>query len=159
VTGLGLNTLFLAGTGGLRLDPFMAYDFFIEIEGLITGGFSEVSGLQVETEVYEYREGGQNAFVHRLAGPTRYPQNLVLKRGLSIIPTLWDWHQAVIGGTIRRRNATIFLLNQQRLPLIWWNVAQAYPVRWSGPELRADSSSVAFEAVELVHEGISRFQL
>jgi phage tail-like protein len=157
VPSLGLNAAFtaLSGLAGVRNDPHVAFNFFIEIEGLVVGGFSEVTGLQVETEVEEYREGGQNAFVHKLAGPTRYPQNLVLKHGMTLLPTLWLWHQDVVAGKVVRRNGSIYLLDRQRLPVMWWDFADAYPIRWTGPELRADSNSVAFESVELVHRGIS----
>ena len=54
---------------GTRNDPYMSFNFFVEIEGLIVGAFTEVSGLQVETQVHDYQEGGQNEYVHRLPGP------------------------------------------------------------------------------------------
>jgi phage tail-like protein len=141
---------------GLRNDPYAAFNFLVEIEGLIVGGFTEVSGLQVETAVHEYQEGGQNEYVHKLPGPTRYPSNLTLKRGLTDIETLWSWHQDVIAGRIERRNGTIYLLDRLRLPAMWWDFKQAYPVKWSGPDFKADSNAVAVETVELVHRGISK---
>src|SRR6266700_7895774 len=64
------------GLGGRR-DPYLSYNFAVEIEGLVAGGFSEVSGLQTEIEVQEYREGGVNEYVHKRAGPAKYPSNLV----------------------------------------------------------------------------------
>lgn len=145
-----------AGTPGVRYDPYTAFNFVIEIEGLLAGGFSEVSGLQVETELRDYREGGLNEYIHKLAGPTRYPQNLVLKHGISDLDALWAWHQDVVEGRVKRRNLTIYLLNSAGVPVVWWNVREAYPCKWSGPELRAESATVAFESIELVHRGISR---
>jgi len=155
---LGLNAASAAGSSllGVRNDPYLAVNFLVEIEGLVVGAFSEVTGLQVETEVEDYREGGLNEYVHRLAGPTRYPANLVLRRGLTDIEALWSWHQDVVQGRIERKNGTIYLLDRQRLPAMWWDFAAAYPVKWSGPELRAESNVVAVEAVELVHRGISK---
>lgn len=141
---------------GFRNDPYTAFNFVVEIEGLIIGGFSEVSGLQVETAVHDYQEGGQNGYVHKLPGPARYPSNLVLKRGLTDIETFWSWHQDVVAGRIRRRNGTIFLLDSQGSPAMWWDFRQAYPVKWSGPDLKADSPAVAVETIELVHRGISK---
>jgi len=158
MTTLGLNAaaMFASNLSGVRNDPYMAFNFFVEIEGLIVGGFSEVGGLQVETVVQEYQEGGQNGYVHKLPGPARYPANLTLKRGLTDIETFWSWHQDVIAGQIERRNGTIYLLDRQGAPAMWWDFKQAYPVKWSGPELRADSNAVAVETVELVHRGISK---
>ncbi len=149
----------LAAAGGaldVRLDPYAGFAFLVEIEGLLVGGFTEVTGLQVETEVEEYAEGGMNEFVHRLPGRTRHPSNLVLKRGLTDVDALWAWHQDVARGHVTRRNGTIYLLDRQRVPSLWWDFREAFPVRWSGPELRSESSTVAAETVELVHRGLSR---
>jgi phage tail-like protein len=158
MTSLGFNAAFAAGSNllGIRNDPYMAFNFLVEIEGLLVGGFSEVTGLEVETEVKDYREGGLNEYIHKFAGPTRYPANLILKHGLVYIESLWSWHQDVVQGTIERKNGTIYLLDQQRIPIMWWDFMEAYPVKWSGPQLRADSNTVAVETVELVHRGISK---
>lgn len=158
MTTLGVNAAFAAGSNllGIRADPYTAFNFLVEIESLLVGGFSEVTGLQIETEVEDYREGGLNEYIHKLAGPTRYPANLVLKHGLIAIDTLWAWHQDVTQGDIQRKNGTIYLLNNQRLPVMWWNFMEAYPVKWTGPDLRADSNTVALETLELVHRGISK---
>lgn len=154
----GLNAAFSLATNllGLRNDPYAAFNFFVEIEGLLVGGFSEVSGLQVETETQDYREGGRNGYVHKLPGPVRYSQNLVLKRGLTDVDTLWAWQKDVAKGKIERRNGTIYLLNRQGIPTMWWDFLEAYPVKWSGPQFRADANAVAFETVELVHRGLKK---
>jgi phage tail-like protein len=144
---------------GIRTDPYLSANFLVEIEGLVVGGFQEVSGLQVETETEEYREGGLNEYVHKLAGPTRYPQNLVLKRGVTDVDTLWSWHQKVVRGSVRRRNGSVYLLDRAGFPAMWWNFTGAYPVKWAGPELRAEQGAVAVEQVELVHRGISKPEL
>jgi len=158
MTTLGFNAAFAAGSSllGIRNDPYLSFNFLVEIEGLLVGGFSEVTGLQIETEVKDYREGGLNEYIHKLAGPTRYPANLTLKHGLIDIETLWSWHQDITQGIIERKNGTIYLLDQKRLPAMWWDFMEAYPVKWSGPDLNAGSSTVAMEAVELVHKGISK---
>jgi phage tail-like protein len=100
MTTLGLNAAFSLGTNllGVRNDPYTAFNFLVEIESLLVGGFSEVRGLEVETEVEEYREGGVNEYVEKLPGRSRYPSNLTLQRGLTDIETLWRWHQEVIRG-------------------------------------------------------------
>lgn len=161
MTTLGMNAAFSAGTSllGIRNDPYQACNFFVEIEGLIIGGFTEVTGLQLEVEVESYREGGVNGYIHQLPGPARYPANLVLKHGVTDIETLWSWQDDVAKGTIKRKSGTIYLLDQRRLPATWWDFYDAYPVRWIGPELRADSSTVAVETLELVHRGISKPKL
>ena len=65
-----------------RKDPYLAFAFRVEMNSIWTGAFSEVSGLQVEIETEDYREGGVNDYMHKLAGPARYPANITLKHGL-----------------------------------------------------------------------------
>jgi phage tail-like protein len=145
-----------AGMLGIRNDPYLSARFLVEIEGILVAGFQEVTGMQVETETEDYREGGVNEYVHRLPGGTRYPQNLVLKKGLTDIESLWRWHQDVVNGKIERRNGTILLMDRAGLPAMWWDFTDAYPVKWSGPEFRAEQGAVAVEQLELVHRGISK---
>jgi phage tail-like protein len=141
---------------GARRDPYMGFNFRVEIEGLVVGGFSEVSGLQVEVQVEDYQEGGLNEYVHKLPGPTRYPQNLVLKHGLTEVDALWSWHQDVRRGTVARKNGSIVLLDSGGQERWRWNFVGAYPIRWSGPDLRAGQAEVAVETLELVHRGLAR---
>jgi len=141
---------------GDRTDPYLTFNFLVEIQGLVVGGFSDVTGLQVEIEVEPYREGGLNEYVHQLAGPTRYPSNLVLKHGLTDIDGLWKWHREVTQGVIKRRNGSIVLLDSAGEERWRWNFSGAYPVRWVGPELQAGTAEVAVETVELVHRGLTK---
>ncbi len=140
---------------GARSDPFLSFNFAVEIRGLVVGGFSDVSGLQAELEIQEYREGGVNEYIHKRAGPTRYPSNLTLKKGITDATALWSWYCNVMQGTIERKNLSIVLMdsagNEQRR----WNFLRAYPVKWTGPDLRAATAEVAAETVELAHDGLS----
>lgn len=136
---------------GVRFDPYGAYNFHVEIQGLVAGGFSEVSGLSMETGVETFREGGVNEFEYKLPKGTSY-SNLVLKRGLIDVDLLWGWYQNVIEGKIQRRNLTIFLLDHQGLPAMWWDIFKAYPIQWEGPSLDASSSTVAVQQLTIVYQ-------
>jgi phage tail-like protein len=139
---------------GVRLDPYMAYNFLVEIDGLLTGGFREVRGIESSVKVEEYAEGGNNGYVHKIPGVAQY-QNLVLSHGLTDIDALWSWYDRVTRGVIRRKNMTIMVLDRQRLPVMWWDVRDALPVKWTGPAFNASQESeVAVESVELIHNGI-----
>lgn len=154
-----LNTAFNLTTNspGTRLDPYLGFNFFIEIEGILAGGFSECTGLQVETEIKTYREGGVNEYVHHFAGSTKYGP-LTLKHGLTPIDGLWQWHQKIVTEQkIERHNGTIYLLDEQHTPVAGWHFKEAFPSKWIGPILRASSGEIAFESVELVHRGLVRF--
>jgi phage tail-like protein len=140
---------------GLRLDPHMGFNFLVEVGGLVTGGFREVTGLEGTIETQEYGEGGQNGYVHQLAGRARF-SNLVLSHGLTDIDTLYGWFDLTVQGIIRRHNLTIVLMDRDwTVPLMWWDVYDALPVKWSGPSLNAqDGDRVAVESLELTHRGV-----
>jgi phage tail-like protein len=151
-----INSVIAVSTGalGVRLDPYSSFNFLVEVEGLVVGGFREVRGLESNVEVKEYAEGGRNGYLHKIPGETRYP-NLVLSRGLTDIDTLWSWYRDVTQGNIVRRNLSLMLLDGQRLPVMWWDIVSAVPIKWSGPTFDASrDSDVAVETVELVHQGI-----
>ncbi|MFO7168793.1 MAG: phage tail protein [Chloroflexota bacterium] len=133
---------------------YSAYRFCVEIDQLAEAMFSECSGLQAETEVFEWEEGGLNSFKHRLPVRTKYP-NLVLKRGIATI-NLWEWYQQVINGALERRNLSIVLYGYSDQPEVRWNVTGALPIKWSGPTFKSGSTEAAIETFELVHQGFVR---
>ena len=136
-------------------DPYMSYNFSVEIGGVVVGGFSEVSGLSSEIELEPYEEGGLNTFVHKFPKHTTYP-NLILSRGLINIDLFYIWYQATSQGLIQQLNGTIILLNSQQIPVLWWTFKKAYPVKWEGPQFNASNDEIAVERIELVHQGISK---
>ena len=143
-------------TQGNRTDPYLAFNFLVEVEGLVVGGFSEVTGLETEIEFYDYREGGVNEYIHKFWGPTRYPSRLVLKRGLTDVDALWLWYQAVALGAIVRQIVSVVLLERNGEERARWVFLGAYPVRWAGPGMQAGTATVAVETLELVHRGFYR---
>jgi phage tail-like protein len=137
-----------------RMDPCLGFRFLVEIEGLIEAGFSEVSGLQSRIETEAYREGGVNDFVHQLPTGAQYT-NLTLKKGV-VDYNLLQWHRKAVNGDIQRKNLRLVILDEKGVEAQAWEVRDAFPVQWQGPELRADQDSVAVEAVELSHQGIEK---
>jgi phage tail-like protein len=136
-----------------RHDPYSGFRFLVEVEGLLVGGFTEVTGLQAEIDVEEYREGGDNDRVRSLPKSTKYPR-LVLKRGVTDADILWKWQTRIREGRIERHTVHIILLDEDRSRKWDWRCIDAYPVKWSGPDLKADGGAIAVESLELVHEGI-----
>lgn len=134
-------------------DPTGSFRFWVEIDGLLVAGFTEVSGLQSEVEVEEYREGGVNDYIHVLPRIVKYP-SIILKRGVTSSDNLWSWYEKVTEGTIQRKNGSIILLEQNGVELWRWNFYNAYPVKWVGPELNSVSSEIAVETLEITHQGL-----
>jgi phage tail-like protein len=136
-----------------RTDPYVGFRFLVEVESLVVGGFQEVTGLQAELEADDYREGGNNDFVHSLPKGTKYPR-LVLKRGITDSDTLWKWQVKVRGGRIERRTVHIVLLDEEKERKWDWRCVEAYPSKWSGPDFKSDTAAIAIEAIEFAHHGI-----
>lgn len=155
--GAASTAMSIAGALGLlpRIDPALAHSFTVEIDGIIVGGFTEVTGLTAKVDVWPVPQGGQNRYTEqRIAGSK--PENLVLKRGITTADMLWLWHQDVMSGKIVRHSGSIVLMTKDLAELWRWNFRDAFPVKWVGPSLRADQSAVAVEQIELVHRGISK---
>ncbi len=119
-------------------------------------GFAEVSGLNIETEVIEYREGISPRFsVIKMPGMIKY-SNIILKRGIIAGDNeFFQWFNTIQLNTVERRDMTISLLNEEHEPLFTWRVQNAFPVKIIGPVLKADSGEVAIEMLEIAHEGLS----
>lgn len=141
--------------GKRKEDPYLSFKFHVEIDGLVVAGFSEVSGLQIETETEDYREGGRNDYVHKLPKITKQT-NISLKRGITDSDALWKWHQDVVKGNIERKNGRIILQDFQGNEKWRWNFQGAYPVKWAGPAFNATSAATAIETLDLVHNGITK---
>lgn len=137
-----------------RNDPYAGFNFLVEIDGITAAGFSECSGLTTDTEVIEYREGGDKTnSARKLPGLTRYGP-IVLKRGLTADKSLWQWRRSVINGTIERKSGSIVLLDGARNEVARWTFREGWPAKWEGPQLNAKGNDVAIETLEIVHEGL-----
>ena len=146
-----------SATGGVSsrdLDKLGENHFILEIPGLAIGAFSELGGLSVERDVFEYTEGGLNDFVHKLPGRLKYP-NLTFKRGITDQDALqrWFWESQT---TAQLRDVTIKLVDPSGRVRRTWAFAQAFPVKWTGPKLAAGSDSAATEELEVAHQGMVR---
>jgi len=119
-------------------------------------GFSEVSGLNMETQAIEYREGSSPDYsTIKMPGMQKFG-NLTLKRGSMAADnefyTWWNTHQL---NKIERRDITISLLNEKHEPVVVWKVRNAFPTKVDGGSLKATGNEVSIETMEIAHEGIS----
>jgi phage tail-like protein len=139
---------------GQRTDPFRAFNFRVEFDGLTVGSFSEVSGLTSEGDAVDYREGTDIPLtVRKLTGLRKY-MNIVLKRGYTESDELWAWYRNIVNGVADRRNGTIILLDEERSEVLRWDVTNAWINKIEAPTFNAAGNEVAIESVELVHEGL-----
>lgn len=140
-----------------RIDPYVNFNFLVEVDGIIRGAFHEVSGLESSIDMVEHREGGQNTTPHKYPGQAKYA-NVVLRWGMAADRDLYDWHMQWLEGdpAATRRSGSIVLLDRRGTEKARWNFKDAWPTKWSGPSLAAEGSDIAIESIELVHEGLKR---
>jgi len=140
---------------GDRVDPYRNFSFLVEIDGITQAGFSDCSGFGSSTDPIEYREGGENHTVRKLAGLTKH-NNLTLKWGMTDSRELYAWYRDVQSGKIARKNGSIIVRDVDGTEKVRWNFVQAWPTKWEGPTLTAKGNDVAIETLEIAHEGIER---
>lgn len=152
----------------LRIDPLGVFNFYLtlidtsDVLGTLisvaanyyVAGFSECTGLEASIDVLEYREGGQNTFVHKFPGRASFA-NITLKHGvIYLYDDLWSWHNTFVQGKGKRKDGLIVLMNEARQPAKVWKFKHGVPMKWVGPGLNAAQASVAIESLEISHEGL-----
>ena len=141
---------------GTFIDPFRAYNFKLQIQGVTEGHFTEVSGLEVEVHPIRYREGGAGQVVHVIPGPVSYG-DVTLSYGLTSSIELWTWLMGAVRGAVERRNVSILMLDSTgALEVVRWDLTNAWPARWRGAPLDALNREIAIESLTLVFETLQR---
>lgn len=135
--------------------PLPKFHFQVDWNGTKIG-FTEVSGMEIETELLEYRDGSSPEYSKiKMPGMRKY-SNITLKRGtFKSDNEFYDWFNTVKLNTIERRDITISLLNEEHEPVVVWKVKNAWPSKVSATDLKSDGNEVAIETMELVHEGLT----
>jgi phage tail-like protein len=146
-----------------RENPYGAFNYIVSLGGDqgsgelgdIIGGFSDVSGLGVELNYSEYRNGNHRFNTVRKLPNTHKMDDVTLKRGVVGSDDLFAWVKTVRDGTADTRSISITLLDEARNPVGTWTLRNAQPKKWVGPTLAAKGGGdAAIEELHLVHEGI-----
>ncbi len=118
--------------------------------------FQEVSGLDSETLPIKYRAGDSKAFsMVKMPGLRKYG-NVTLKKGVfKADRKFWDWFNQIKMNTIKRMPVTINLLDETGAATMVWTLANAWPTKITGTDLKAEGNEVAIESIELAHEGLT----
>ncbi len=130
------------------------FNFKVEIEGVTTGAFRNVEGLDSETEIVEYQDG-DDLILRKRPGRTKY-SNVTLKRGYINNTELWEWRKAVIEGKVQRKSGSIILCADDGAEIMRYNFFEAWPTKWKGFTLDGKGTDVNVEEIELAVEKIER---
>jgi len=142
-----------------RIDPLVSFHYAVEIQGMVTGYFTECSGLGSEHEVIDHKvvdETGHEA-VMKIPGRLKW-ENIVLKRGITDNMDIWDWRKKVEDGDVKgaRSNGSIVMFDRNYNEVARWNFESAWPVKVSGPSVKSDSNEIGIEELSIAHEGLWR---
>jgi phage tail-like protein len=137
-----------------RYESHDSFRFSIAIDDITYATFEEFTMPSFQVETMEIKEGGQNTYVHKL--PVRVSVGTAtLRRGISRDMKLLNWYMDIVKGNVKdaRRHVTVIMYDTNHMPLVSWGFRDAYPIKWSGPKLKADEHSIAIEEIEFVHHG------
>lgn len=137
---------------GNTLEPLATFRFALDLgqSRSWSGVFTECKLPDVEWDVQQLKEGGQNTFVHQLLGQRKQSQ-VTLKYGLTKTRDLLDWYADVMSEKFQAvsRTVTVTLLDSTGKPVLLWNLHNAYPVKVTWPELKAGDNTVAILSLTL----------
>ena len=135
----------------------------LQMSSMADAGFQEASGLEAKIETEALKEGGENRYVHQLPGATSSP-NLVLRRGYVTRPSfLSEWAAQTVGSTLAQpiltQTLVVMLLGADHIPLVAWNIARAWPVRWMTGPFDSQKNEVLTEVMEFAYATVTRMPL
>lgn len=121
-----------------------------------TMSFQEVSGLDTETQIIEYRHGDNPVFsTIKMPGIAKFG-NVTMKKGVFVNDNkFWDWYNQIKMNTIARIAITISLLDESGKPTMVWTLKNAWPTKITGTDMKSDGNEVAVETIEIAHEGLT----
>lgn len=141
---------------GAWQDPYRAYNFKIEIQGVAQGHFTECSQIGVRVEALSYREAGMQQVVHRMPGRVEYA-DVTLRYGVTSSRELWDWFMTAATGNPERKNVSIVLLDSTgTTEVMRWNLQRAWARAATTTAYQAGGQEIAIDSVTLVFEGLER---
>ena len=137
-----------------RKDPYAQFSFIIQIEGLseAVAGFTEVGGMNSESDIIDYREGKDAPLMRKLPGLLK-SGNITCKRGYTQNRELWEWRKTTLDRETVRHNGSIILRNELGKEVVRWNFTEGWISKYEGPALNAKTNEAAIESIEIVHEG------
>jgi phage tail-like protein len=137
--------------------PMPKFRFEVDLGTDLKGvAFQEVSGMDVENQVIEYRKSNSPLFsVQKMPGIAKYG-NITMKRGVFVNDnTFWNWHAEIKMNTIKRRTVLIKLLDEAGAVTMQWQLDNAWPTKITSTDLKSDGNEVAVDTIEIAHEQIT----
>jgi phage tail-like protein len=131
--------------------------FYFSVTGIPgTPVFQEVSGLESEAQVIEYRAGNSAIFAPIKMPGLQKVGNVTMKKGIFVTDqNLWTWFSSIAMNTIARQTIVVNLLDETGAPRMIWTLNNAFPTKLSGTDLKSDGNEVAVESIEVAYETLA----
>lgn len=136
--------------------PLPSFSFQVSWGSTQKIAFQEVSGLEAETQILEYRHSNSPAYsTIKMPGIAKYG-NVTFKKGIFVKDqTFWNWYSQIKMNTYPRVTVVIQLLDQNQAPTMTWTLNNAWVTKISSPTMKSDGNEVAIESIEVAHEGLT----
>jgi phage tail-like protein len=146
----------MAGEAQNNIWPLPKFYFSVTFDNGVTVSFQEVTGLETETKVIEYRHGDNPIFSPiKMPGLARVG-NVTLRKGIFVDDNgFWNWYNQIVMNTIKRATVVVNLLDQTGAPKYVWTLNNAWPTKLSGSELKSEGNEVAIESLEIAFETVA----
>lgn len=134
--------------------PMPKFRFEVDLGTDLKGiSFQEVSGMDVENQVIEYRKSNSPLFsTEKMPGIVKYG-NVTMKKGVFVNDnSFWNWHAAIKMNTMKRQTVTIRLLDENNAVTMQWTLQNAWPTKITSTDLKSDGNEVAVDTLEIAHE-------
>ncbi len=136
--------------------PLPSFYFKVSISNVGDISCSEISGLEVEYDVIEYRAGDSQIFTKTKMPGLLKTNEITLKKGIfKDDKAMWDWINKIKLNTIQRESVTVSLMDESGSVAKTWKIANVWPKKFTIEGFKADSNTPAFESLILVHEGVT----
>jgi phage tail-like protein len=144
----------MAGEAQGNVWPLPKFYFSVNIDGT-DYPFQEVSGLETETQILEYRHSNSKQFSTIKMPGIQKVGNITLKKGIFVKDNnFFKWYSAIKMNTIKRITGIVKLLDETGKPTMTWTLQNAWPTKIQGTDLKSDGNEVAVETIEFAHEGL-----
>lgn len=136
-------------------EPYGSFNYEVEIGGTKLAGFTQISGIGMQTEVMTYQEGGVHDSTH-VFPDTLSPSNVQLHRGVTDSDNFVKWitQAPTVAREKAQKDVVINLNDPNGKTKRGWKLIRSYPVKWTGPEMTASADEFAMEFVELTFDDL-----
>lgn len=157
-SGFALTTLAagspFSAADAARQKLFLPSNFKVEIDGVIVGGSKDVSGIEAETEMVEYKDG-EDGTTHTRPGNHK-PGIITLTRDFSKTDPLRTWFEDTLAGKDERKSVAVIYINDAGQEAMRYNFFEAWPCKWHAPTLNAKNSGHVTEDIEFCMSKLER---